>query len=40
VIWYHARSSALSFYERFGMKAEGDVFFKGEVRYPVMRRML
>lgn len=40
MIWCDARSSALSFYERFGMKAEGEVFYKGEVPYLVMRRSL
>jgi GNAT superfamily N-acetyltransferase len=39
-IWCDARSSALSFYQRFGMEAEGDVFFKGGLPYLVMRRIL
>ena len=32
-IWCDAREAALPFYERFGLRAEGDVFFKGDVPY-------
>lgn len=39
-IWCDARSTALSFYHRFGMDAEGDIFYKAEVPYLVMRRAL
>ncbi|KAI1845832.1 hypothetical protein JX265_013519 [Neoarthrinium moseri] len=39
-IWCDARSSALPFYQRFGMQAEGDTFYKGEVPYLLMRRAL
>ncbi|MGF1680354.1 GNAT family N-acetyltransferase [Photobacterium minamisatsumaniensis] len=31
--WCDARESALSFYSRFGMKPQGERFFKGEVAY-------
>lgn len=39
-IWCDARSSALPFYQRFGMEAEGDAFYKGGLPYLVMRRSL
>ncbi|KAI1080800.1 acyl-CoA N-acyltransferase [Whalleya microplaca] len=39
-IWCDARQSALGFYQRFGMEAEGEVFFKGEVPYLRMSRTL
>ena len=32
-IWCDAREAALPFYERFGLRAEGEVFFKGDVPY-------
>jgi len=31
--WCDARESAMGFYERFGMKPEGDRFYKGAVPY-------
>ncbi|KAH8196814.1 hypothetical protein TruAng_009017 [Truncatella angustata] len=39
-IWCDARSSALPFYQRFGMEAEGEIFHKGGQPYLVMRRTL
>ncbi|KAI0005678.1 GCN5-like N-acetyltransferase [Xylariaceae sp. FL0662B] len=39
-VWCDARQSALGFYRRFGMEAEGDVFWKGEVPYLRMVRTL
>ncbi len=33
VFWCDARESAVSFYEKFGMKAEGERFFKASVPY-------
>lgn len=39
-IWCDARSSALPFYQRFGMEAEGGIFHKGGLPYLVMRRGL
>ncbi|KAI0888365.1 GCN5-like N-acetyltransferase [Annulohypoxylon maeteangense] len=39
-IWCDARASALPFYRRFGMRGEGDVFWKGEVAYLRMGREL
>jgi GNAT superfamily N-acetyltransferase len=38
-IWCDARLDAKLFYERFGMKQEGDRFFKGEISYVKMVRM-
>lgn len=32
-IWCDARLTAAGFYERFGMRAEGDVFHKGPIPY-------
>ncbi len=32
-IWCDARLSAADFYRRFGMAAEGDVFYKGPIAY-------
>jgi len=31
--WCDARESALGFYEQFGLKAEGPVFYKADVSY-------
>ena len=31
--WCDARESAIGFYQRFGMKPEGDRFYKGEVPF-------
>ncbi|EMR71222.1 putative gnat family protein [Eutypa lata UCREL1] len=39
-IWCDARQSALPFYEKFGMGAEGEVFFKGDVPYLRMSKGL
>lgn len=39
-IWCDARQSALPFYEKFGMGAEGEVFFKGDVPYLRMSKRL
>jgi len=33
VFWCDARESAISFYEQFGMKAEGEKFFKASLPY-------
>jgi len=35
-IWCDARLDAKPFYERFGMKQEGDTFFKGDIPYVKM----
>ena len=32
-IWCDARLTAVAFYQRFGMAAEGDVFYKGPIAY-------
>lgn len=32
-LWFDARKSALSFYNRFDFQASGDVFYKNEVPY-------
>ncbi len=32
-LWCDARLTAAAFYERFGMQAEGSVFYKGEIAY-------
>ena len=32
-LWCDARLTATTFYERFGMQAEGGVFYKGEIAY-------
>lgn len=32
-LWCDARLSAADFYQRFGMEAEGAVFYKGEIPY-------
>jgi GNAT superfamily N-acetyltransferase len=33
VLWCDARESALPFYQRFGFRAEGNVFYKGSIAY-------
>lgn len=38
--WCDARLSALDFYARFGMRAEGEHFFKSDVEYRKMRLRL
>ncbi len=40
VFWFDARESALPFYERNGFTAEGPRFFKYEVPYRRVRRVL
>lgn len=32
-LWCDARLTAAAFYERFGMQAEGEIFYKGEIAY-------
>ncbi|KAK7990889.1 hypothetical protein PG990_015169 [Apiospora arundinis] len=39
-IWCDARTSALGFYQRFGLDAEGEQFLKGDVPYMKMSRTL
>ncbi|KAK8092014.1 hypothetical protein PG997_002375 [Apiospora hydei] len=39
-VWCDARTSALGFYQRFGMDREGEEFLKGEVPYFKMSRTL
>ncbi|KAI0144409.1 N-acetyltransferase GCN5 [Xylariaceae sp. FL1272] len=39
-IWCDARQTALEFYRRFGMEAEGDIFDKGGLPYLRMSRTL
>lgn len=36
-IWCDSRKSASKFYERFGMRVEGDVFYKGDIEYLKLR---
>lgn len=38
--WCDARESAMGFYERFGMKPDGERFYKGEVPYVRMSLQL
>ena len=40
VLWCDARLSAAPFYERFGMQAAGDVFYKGAISYSKYSVML
>lgn len=37
-IWCDARLDAKLFYKRFGMKQEGDIFYKGDISYIKMVR--
>ena len=39
-IWCDARQAALPFYRKFGLSAEGEVFFKGDVPYLRMSKPL
>lgn len=39
-LWCDARQNTLPFYQRFGLAAEGDVFYKGEVPYVRLSRAL
>jgi GNAT superfamily N-acetyltransferase len=39
-MWCDARTSALPFYQRFGMQIEGSSFMRKEVEYVKMRRVL
>lgn len=39
-IWCDARQAALPFYQKFGLSAEGEVFFKGDVPYMRMSMAL
>lgn len=39
-LWCDARTSALPFYQRFGMQTEGNSFMRKEVEYVKMRRSL
>ncbi len=39
-IWCDARQAALPFYQKFGMGAEGEVFFKGDIPYLRMSKVL
>ncbi|KAM0722575.1 hypothetical protein Q7P37_002016 [Cladosporium fusiforme] len=39
-LWCDARTSALPFYEKFGMHSEGSTFMRKDVEYVKMRRML
>ena len=40
LIWCDARLNAQAFYERFGMKPTGDVFYKGAIPYTKMAKSL
>lgn len=39
-LWCDARQAALPFYQRFGLQAEGDVFYKDDIPYLRLRRTL
>jgi predicted GNAT family N-acyltransferase len=39
-IWCDARQNTLPFYERFGLRPAGDVFYKGPIPYVRLRRAL
>jgi GNAT superfamily N-acetyltransferase len=40
LIWCDARLDAQAFYERFGMKPTGDIFYKGAIPYTKMVKSL
>lgn len=39
-LWCDARHSALAFYARFGLRPEGEVFYKGPIAYVRLQRAL
>ncbi len=39
-IWCDARQNTLGFYERFGLRPEGEVFYKGPIAYVRLQRAL
>ena len=39
-LWCDARQNTLGFYERFGLRPEGDIFYKGPIPYVRLRRAL
>jgi GNAT superfamily N-acetyltransferase len=39
-LWCDARQNTLSFYERFGLRPEGDIFYKGPIAYVRLRLAL
>jgi len=39
-LWCDARQSTLPFYARFGLRPEGEVFYKGPIPYVRLRRAL
>lgn len=39
-IWCDSRKSASKFYEKFGMRAEGGTFYKGDVEYIRLRGVI
>ncbi len=40
VLWCDARQATLPFYQRFGLAAEGAVFYKGDIPYLRLSRLL
>jgi GNAT superfamily N-acetyltransferase len=39
-LWCDARYNTLTFYGRFGLRPEGDIFYKGPIAYVRLRRYL
>jgi hypothetical protein len=39
-LWCDARQNTLGFYERFGLRPEGDIFYKGPIAYVRLRLAL
>ena len=39
-IWFHAQTSAISFYEFLGYTAEGEIFFEANIPHRTMRKQL